>query len=389
MTGPPINFLETLNRVDEAIDTNAEIAEVIYQVGLEWYGLTEDASSEERRSMNSTEIETEASRSTATSNQYPWYYTTTPLNNIKARSTIKQFYRDWSAEFASERDKVFHPIFADLKSESASRKKKILVPGAGLGRLVFELCLPNPAHGGIGHDVQGNEISYHQLFGSQFVLNNTFGEKGYPLYPFATSFINHLSRDNQLRRVLIPDVCPRMEMNKWVKDTADIDMDSIQGEELLGTPSMTAGDFVHSYGPPHLSGSRRKNQNGIIAENEHKNAFDVVITLFFLDTASDPLDYIETISNCLKPGGIWINVGPLLWHESTDEDADPGTNREPSHGQVELSEEEVETLVLEAGFRIEKREIIEYVHYMEDPESMLQHYYRPVHFVARKRNPQM
>ena len=24
--------------------------------------------------------------------------------------------------------------------------------------------------------------------------------------------------------------------------------------------------------------------------------------------------YVETIKNCLKSGGIWTNIGPLLWH---------------------------------------------------------------------------
>jgi carnosine N-methyltransferase len=26
------------------------------------------------------------------------------------------------------------------------------------------------------------------------------------------------------------------------------------------------------------------------------------------------MDYIETIQRLLKPGGVWINLGPLLYH---------------------------------------------------------------------------
>lgn len=37
--------------------------------------------------------------------------------------------------------------------------------------------------------------------------------------------------------------------------------------------------------------------------------WDCVSTCFFIDTAHNVLDYIETIWNILKPGGVWINLG--------------------------------------------------------------------------------
>lgn len=33
-----------------------------------------------------------------------------------------------------------------------------------------------------------------------------------------------------------------------------------------------------------------------------------------LDTAPNIIRYIEAIKNCLRPGGLFVNVGPLLWH---------------------------------------------------------------------------
>ncbi len=33
-----------------------------------------------------------------------------------------------------------------------------------------------------------------------------------------------------------------------------------------------------------------------------------------LDTAPNIIRYIEAIKNCLQPGGLFVNVGPLLWH---------------------------------------------------------------------------
>lgn len=41
--------------------------------------------------------------------------------------------------------------------------------------------------------------------------------------------------------------------------------------------------------------------------------FDVIVTLFFIDTARNLLHYFETIRDLLKPGGVWINLGPLLY----------------------------------------------------------------------------
>jgi carnosine N-methyltransferase len=39
-----------------------------------------------------------------------------------------------------------------------------------------------------------------------------------------------------------------------------------------------------------------------------------VASCFFLDTANNIFDYVNTIWTTLKPNGIWINFGPLLFH---------------------------------------------------------------------------
>lgn len=61
--------------------------------------------------------------------------------------------------------------------------------------------------------------------------------------------------------------------------------------------SMSASDFICLY-----------------SDEEHKDAYDAVATVFFIDTAPNLIRYIDTIRNCLKSGGIWTNIGPLLWH---------------------------------------------------------------------------
>jgi SAM-dependent methyltransferase len=62
--------------------------------------------------------------------------------------------------------------------------------------------------------------------------------------------------------------------------------------------SVQFGDFVKVYGSLDRSSS-----------------FDVVVTSFFIDTARDIYEYLAVIKNVLKPGGLWINSGPLHYHQ--------------------------------------------------------------------------
>ncbi|KAJ5704155.1 hypothetical protein N7493_011293 [Penicillium malachiteum] len=342
LSEPPFSILDQFNKVDDAIDTNAEIADAILAVGLESFGLSANPDKDD-------------------STQY-WHETATSSDVNKAHSTIRQFYRDWSAEGRAERKVCYDPVLEDLRNEFQARRDageeiRVLVPGAGLGRLVFELCLA-------GFDAEGNEISYHQLLASSWILNHTNGPQMHALHPFALHFSNLKSRAQQLRRVLIPDVHPGTAM-------AQADLSDDAGRPSFGTMSMTAADFVVLYNQP-----------------DNLAAFDAVATVFFIDTAPNLIRYIEAIRHCLKPGGLWINVGPLLWHfedghRKEHQDGDATGIGEP--GNVELTEEEVFALVTRMGFRIETqpgdRQLCGYI---QDGESMLQNLYQPSHWVARK-----
>ena len=359
MAAPPFSFLETLNKVDDAIDANADIADAIVQSGLDSLGLSDPASS-------------------ASSTTTPeWHNTATKLDLDKARSTIHQLYRDWSAEGVAERTACFGPVLLALHQRfghppttaSASTNKstpRVLVPGAGLGRLVFELALA-------GYEAHGNELSYHALLASSFMLNNTSRAKQFNLYPFATTFSNHHTRAAQLRAVKIPDMHPGSHA------------------PLQGSMTMTTGDFVAVYG----EGAE---------EDEHKEGFDAVTTVFFVDTAPNVMTYIETVKRCLRTGGYWINVGPLLWHfdsgksgvETPDQEETTSQHTKQKHqhktprigttgGSVQLTEDEVIKLVEMAGFTMEVHETGRLATgYVQDPESMLQNIYKPVFWVARK-----
>lgn len=282
----------------------------------------------------------------------------------KARSTIRQFYRDWSAEGAREREACFGPVLRAISAEQEARGPehaplKILVPGAGLGRLVFELCMG-------GYEAEGNEISYHQLLASSYILNCCKSAGQHTIHPWIHTFSNHRSRANHLRGYTVPDVHCATALTE------------AEQTRRIGTMSMSAADFLCLY-----------------AEEDRAAAYDVVATVFFLDTAPNLIRYLETIFHCLKPGGILVNIGPLLWHfegRVWDRDEHDDGDGESSHdtsgiadpGNFELTDDEVMALVAGAGFEIVSRETGLDAPYILDTESMLQTTYKASTWVARK-----
>lgn len=344
----PFSILDVFEQVDDAIDANADIADAILSTGLEAFGLPADPDGED-----------------PTRN---WHDTATTSDINKATSTIRQFYRDWSAAGRREREVCYDPIVRalhDIFGERPQPDVRILIPGAGLGRLVLDVCLA-------GFSAEGNEISYHQLLASSWMLNHTDGQEQHALYPFVFQFSNVASRSQQLKKVMIPDVHPGTAVAAHAAAASE-------GRETLGTMSMSASDFIVSYSEP-----------------SNKEAFHAVATVFFIDTAPNLIRYIETIWHCLKPGGAWVNLGPLLWHfehkppgEKTDS-AESGDGEHKNRGigepgNIELTEEEVMQLVERMGFKIEKRDIpVGECGYIQDAGSMLQNLYRPSHWIARK-----
>jgi hypothetical protein len=373
--------LDSLSKLDDLIDANAELAEAIFMTGFrgfiaptldsEWVAkLVPEKYAHDEFKVYSAVMDHLNVKST--------YH-----DHVKARSHVHQFYRDWSAEGAVERSKSFDPIVKALEDEFQSLSKTsigldksdltVLVPGAGLGRLCFDIRRA-------GFTVEGNEISYHALFASSLALNHTKGVGQYTLAPFALSPSNHLSRSDQFRTFDIPDIHPETELNKL----------SESGEgDPSGGMSMTTGDFTVIYNQP-----------------DARERYEAVATLFFIDTAPNIIRYVEVVRNCLVPGGIWINLGPLLWHhaggagpehshEGTEAKSDEETSTKSetqsdagigSPGSVELTEEEVIALVQHFGFDIEKHETDTFgTGYLSNDRSMLQSFYRPSFWIARKR----
>ncbi|EXJ57926.1 hypothetical protein A1O7_05349 [Cladophialophora yegresii CBS 114405] len=363
LASPPLSILETLNAVDDALDHNADLADEIVHLGLAAFGLPETPPKD---------------------SVVDWQGKARPNDISKAHSTIRQFYRDWSHEgFTLEVEPLLKTVVADLESYTQliqinAPPPSLLLPGAGLGRLLFELALR-------GYNATGNEISYHQLLASNFILNATQTANQYQIYPFCHTFTNVISRAYQLERHTIPDVHPGEAFSKGLAAALPV-----------GEMNMTAGDFVLSYSTP-----------------ESKDTFDGVVTVFFIDTAPNLVRYIETVRNCLRTGGVWVNIGPLLWHfddrapggaHNRDDENDHGADDQDARtssqhkrdidfedkgiaepGSFELTDEEVILLVSRMGFEMVKHELLPaHSGYIQDPHSLLQNRYRCSHWVAKK-----
>ncbi|CAA7263368.1 unnamed protein product [Cyclocybe aegerita] len=232
----------------------------------------------------------------------------------KLRSTLKQFVRDWSEEGEAEREACYKPMkdallqhFANATHEER-RKLRVLVPGAGLGRLAYDVAK-------LGFVCQGNEFSHYMLLSSFFILNKTDGVKCHTFYPYVHSFSNAPNKVSILQAVSIPDVSPS---------------DLPAGSNF----SLVAGDFEEIYGTESDPDEPQHGQ------------WDAILTCFFIDTAKNIVNYLRIIHRILAPGGVWINLGPLLWHWENN------TSNDPS---VELDLEELKSLARRIGFEFSVR----------------------------------
>ncbi|KAH7066868.1 methyltransferas-like protein [Paraphoma chrysanthemicola] len=371
LSKPPFSILESFSKLDDLIDGNAELAEAIFKAGFSAF-LAPTLDSEWVASIVPQKY---------AHDEYQIYSIIMDHMNVqtskndleKARSCINQFYREWSAEGAVERSKCFEPVVAALRQEYGNRAEsnptmdrselKVLVPGAGLGRLVFDVCRA-------GFSVEGNEISYHELMASSLILNHTQQAGQFKIAPFALSCSNHMSREDQFQTFDIPDIHP----GSVLANTSESRLPAVE------RMSMATGDFCVLYTQP-----------------EYKDVFDAVATVFFIDTAPNVIRYIEAVRNCLKPGGVWLNLGPLLWHHASrkDEDNEDEPKKAKRHevqdagigdpGSVELTNEEVIALVEHFGFTMEQQtHDVPETGYISNPRSMLQNNYRPVFWTARK-----
>ena len=257
---------------------------------------------------------------------------------IKIRSTLKLFIRDWAIDGIEERNSTYKPILNELTLFFKDRPKKdfeeginVLVPGAGLGRLMYEIAK-------LGFKSQGNEFSYYMLLCSNYIFNNTTKQNEFIIQPLIHSFSNIYNEEIPFTKIMIPDENLAEELAKT--DT---------GEMI-----MVAGEFCRVY-------------------KDKLNFFDSIVTCYFIDTANNIIEYIETIYNIMKIGGLWINFGPLLYHYTDNQ----------NEVSIELSWEEIKKIIIGFGFEFKKIDEVKTT-YSSNKDSMMQRIYKCIFFTAVK-----
>jgi carnosine N-methyltransferase len=206
----------------------------------------------------------------------------------------------------------------------------VLCPGSGLGRLPWEVCAR-------GYASQGNEWSFLMLIAGNFVLNQCRGVHVHTLYPYLHATSNVRAPDDLFRAVRFPDVDPSA-----MPPDADF--------------SYTAGGFLEVYG--HAS---------------QRGQWDAVLTCFFLDTANNVIAYVEAVFAALRPGGYWLNLGPLLYHYSELD----------GELSVELSLDELRAVVRAVGFELRDERTLP-ARYTDNARSLMHTAYDAAYWCAQK-----
>ena len=290
------------------------------------------------------------------------------LDVDKVHSTLRQAVRDWSVEGQPEREVVHQPLrntlctlFPDRSTRCAVR---VLVPGAGLSRLAVDLAA-------LGFSASGNEFSYHMLIAGHVIMNHMRSAREYKIYPYIESTVNLVSRKDQSLGVDIPDVCT-FQMQE-----------ALESHNLqLGDLSMIAGDFVEVFSKPCEAGQ-----------------WHAVASCFFIDTAHNIIEYLCIFYQLLVPGGLFINVGPLLYHfsegvaspkekekevASSDNHSKQLSDVEESNISIELSLEEVLCVAANIGFLLTAPPTLLDSTYTNNPRSMKQMIFKSAFFVLQK-----
>lgn len=128
--------------------------------------------------------------------------------------------------------------------------------------------------------------------------------------------------------------------------------------------SLVAGDFEEIYGPDEYD-----------EDEPQAGLWDAILTCFFIDTAKNIVNYLRIIHRKLAPGGVWINMGPLLWHWENNTSGDTS---------IELSLEELKELARKIGFEISNERTIDTT-YTNNSQSMLGYIYHAAFFTATKK----
>lgn len=161
---------------------------------------------------------------------------------------------------------------------------------------------------------------------TQFIMspNETQRVGQHTVHPYIHLPSHHRSTEKMTRAIAFPDIVP--------------------DSEVLSRLSFRHGDFMKLSAP---DGPDYRGQ-------ETPPGYDAIVTMFFIDTAQSLPALFDQINTLLKPGGIWINFGPLLYYGNV---------------AMALPLDAVLKLVQVNGFEIIEHRSVENVDYTADKEG--------------------
>lgn len=277
-----IGYTKKLNSIDKGIKSNQQLLTAIANKYTSKY----DLSYSDLQSFQSN-------RKNASSTNY------------RVIEALSHIVRDWS----QREPKELEPILSYVKEEinrvipvEERARTCIIVPGSGTGRLAYEIAKWGSKSSQSLGAVHAVEYSGLMNMVNGFVFDAAEVEK-YEIYPYVHTCSNFLNTASQLR-----------------VETFQV---NIQKPENLHL---------------HHEDFRKFRLN---ASSKFDNV--IIISVFFIDTAENVVDYFDTIQylttknteNNVK-NGYWINVGPLKYGTAA---------------QVELNGEEIRKLRKKLGWR--------------------------------------
>lgn len=186
-----------------------------------------------------------------------------------------------------------------------------------------------------GFDTSANELSPYMNYSFRFLcsLNKKYSSPCI-IHPYAHWFSHQIRNSAAFRAVEFPDTVPQLSDNFHLLDY----------------------DFL---------------------KIQEAGRYDYVVTQFFIDTSLNIISTLEQIHRLLKPGGEWINLGPLLWTGG-------------AQAALELNLEEVLSLADTLGFEVDpsSRKTVD-CEYTADREAMMKWIYRAEFWIAKKRTEEL
>ena len=289
-----------------------------------------------------------------------------------ATHVITHLSRDWTENGESIRQDTYYWIVdqlcnyhtsfhdelkLDTEHDQLSPLSPVLVPGAGMARLAFDIAFVNNRNDINGRRIKCNSFVVEAVDNSVVMAAATYHVLHHAanrrtddtvlltVYPFVSDpLTNEVDTQRRWESAEFPEE----------KITKIIDRLALQHSYHKPNLSYVIGDFVSIYSSPSKHGM-----------------YGSIATCYFIDTATNIYEYILTIRNLLRVGGVWINLGPVQWHRNA---------------QLQPSTDELKDMILLAGFTIVHWEIsdklLAYRHPLDILSGTRVEAYRPLKFVV-------